>query len=297
MTMKRYCGIDVGGSSIKYGVFNELGIEYVGENGQIVTPKTNLDDFVDCVVGIIESFENIDAVGLSIPGGVNTEEGYIIEGGAIPFIGGSRIGELIEKRVGIPVAIENDANCVALAEKWIGNGVNARNLVCITIGSGIGGGIIIDHKLYTGSNFSAGEFGYMINREFEDYEDIEIMSATSASIPLVRMVAKALNVPFESIDGKKVFQYLEEGNEKVEAIYKRWIRALSTGILNIGFALDPDTILIGGGVSAVPRILEDIKDQVAKMNKYSKHWNIDVCKQFNDAGKIGAAYKAVLAEK
>ena len=292
--MKRFLGIDVGGSSIKYGVYNDQGIAYVDEQGQCVTPKTSLDDFVNQVVDIIVGYPDLDGVGLSIPGGVNTDTQSIIEGGAVPVIGGSNLSDILKARTGFEIVIENDANCVALAEKWIGNGVDARNLVCITIGSGIGGGIILNHELYTGSNFFAGEFGYMIHREFEDYADIEIMSATSASIPMIKMVANAKNVPYESLDGKKVFAMLDACDPDVEAIYKRWIRALATGVLNIGFALDPDTILIGGGVSAVPRIVNDIRDQVAHMNKYSKHWHIDVCKQFNDAGKIGAAYNIMM---
>ncbi|QIK68892.1 ROK family protein [Erysipelothrix sp. HDW6C] len=294
--MKRYLGIDVGGSSIKYGVFNEAGVEYPGENGHTPTIKDSLESVLSTLVAIINEFDNLDGVGLSIPGGVNSETNTIIEGGAIPPIGGVKIGELLKERTGVDVVIENDANCVALAEKWIGNGVNARNLVCVTIGSGIGGGIIIDHKLYTGSNFFAGEFGYMIHREFAEYSDIEIMSANSASIPMIKAVAAAKNVPYETLDGKKVFAMLADNDPVVQGIYDRWIRALSTGILNIGFALDPDTILIGGGVSAVPRIIEDVRREVAAMNKYSKHWHIDVCKQFNDAGKIGAAYNCMMKD-
>ncbi|CAM3718850.1 ROK family protein [Erysipelothrix urinaevulpis] len=291
--MKRYLGIDIGGSSIKYGVFNEVGDSFEDEKGITPTPKTSLEEIVEKLVEIIEQFEDLEAVGLSIPGGVNTELNTIIEGGAVPVLGGVNICKILEEKTNKKVYVENDANCVALAEKWVGNGVNSKNLVCVTIGSGIGGGIIINHELYTGSNFFAGEFGYMIHKEFENFEDIEIMSANSASIPMVNSVIEALELAPHSLDGKQVFELLEEGDPIVEKIYERWIRSLSTGLLNIGFALDPDTILIGGGVSAVPRIVEDIRSQVAQMNYYSKHWHIDVCKKFNDAGKLGAAYNCI----
>ena len=93
----------------------------------------------------------------------------------------------------------------------------------------------------------------MINQEFDDFSDIQIMSATSASIPFIKNVAVALNVPVSTLDGKKVFAMIDEGNEVVVPVYRKWIRALSTGILNIGFALDPEKILIGGGVSVLCR--------------------------------------------
>lgn len=291
--MKRYLGIDVGGTGIKHGVYNQLGELEIGSDGSQPTDGRTLDHFLGVLADIILSKGELDGVGISIPGGVNSETGTIIEGGAIPVLAGVNIIEEMKKRVPHTIAVENDANCVALAEKWIGAGRGVKNFACVTIGTGIGGGIILNDELYTGSNFFAGEFGYMINQEFDDFDEIKIMSATSASIPFIRFVAKALNVPFSSLDGIKVFKMIDEGNEVVIAVYKKWIRALSTGILNIGFALDPEKILIGGGVSVVPRIIIDINEELKQMNKYSKHWSVEVCQKFNDAGRLGAAYIAM----
>lgn len=286
----KYLGLDIGGTSIKYGVFNENGQELVGTSGQVKTVRDDLDAMMNIIVGIVEQFEGLDAIGLSIPGGVNPYTGLVIEGGAVPVLGNQYVGKLIEARTGIRTVIENDANCAVLAEHWSGNGKGTKDLVCVTIGSGIGGGIIINNHLHHGKNFLAGEFGFMITKEFKDYSDFEIMSANSASVPLVKKVAAALAVPYESIDGKKVFELLEEGNEVVEEIYTEWVRCLSTGIFNIAFSLDPDKILIGGGVSAVPRIIEDVRTALTTMTPFSRGWDVDVCMHMNDAGKIGAAY-------
>ncbi len=291
--MKRYLGIDVGGSSIKYAVYNQDGVKELGSEGSQVTVRDNLEFILNEFAEIINSKGKLDGVGISIPGGINSETGDIIEGGAIRVLGGINIVEAMEGRTPYTIVAENDANCVALAEKWIGAGVGVKNFVCVTIGTGIGGGIVLNNELYTGSNFFAGEFGYMINQEFDDFSDIQIMSATSASIPFIKNVAVALNVPVSTLDGKKVFAMIDEGNEVVVPVYRKWIRALSTGILNIGFALDPEKILIGGGVSVVPRLIVDINEELKHINPYSKHWSVEVCQQFNDAGSIGAAYIAM----
>lgn len=291
--MKRYLGIDVGGSSIKYGVYDELGNFELGSDGSIKTINHDLEKLLEALAKIILDQGELTGVGLSIPGGVKSTTGDIIEGGAVPVLGGINIVEVMKAYVPYTIAVENDANCAALAEKWIGAGRGVKNFVCVTIGSGVGGGIIINDELYTGSNFFAGEFGYMINHEFDDFDDIQIFSATSASIPFIRFVAKALNVPFSTLDGVKVFKMIDEGNEVVTEIYRKWIRNLAQGILNIGFALDPEKILLGGGVSVVPRLIVDVNEQLKQMNKYSKHWSVEVCEQFNDAGRIGAAYIAI----
>lgn len=293
--MKRYLGIDVGGSSIKYAVYDENGICESGSEKSVATVRDSLENVLDEFAQIIMSQGELDGVGMSIPGGINSETGTIIEGGAITVLGGVNIIEEMKRRTPYTIAAENDANCVALAEKWLGAGRGVKNFVCITIGTGIGGGIVLNNQLYTGSNFFAGEFGYMINHEFDDFKDIKIMSATSASIPFIKNVAIALNVPVSSLDGVKVFQMIEEENPVVCEVYKKWIRALATGILNIGFALDPEKILIGGGVSVVPRLIVDINEELKQMNRYSKHWSVEVCQQFNGAGKIGAAYIAMNA--
>ncbi|MDU4937342.1 MAG: ROK family protein [Clostridium sp.] len=288
--MGRYLGIDVGGTEIKYGIFDENGNEFIEESGSVKSVRDDLDKIIDILSRIIKSAKEIDGVGISIPGGVDNENGVIIEGGAIPVLAGVDLIRILNEKTGFNVAIENDANCVVLAEKWIGNGKDCSSFVCMTIGTGIGGGMFINNKIHVGKNFFAGEFGYIIIEEFEDYNNIPTLSFSSATEPLLKQVALAKEMKFEDINGLKVFEMIENGDEVVIEAYRKWLRKLCIGINNVGFSIDPEKFLIGGGVSGAPRLIPDIKEELRKINPYTESWKIETCKHFNSSGKIGAVY-------
>ncbi|MEO2508701.1 ROK family protein [Clostridium paraputrificum] len=288
--MGRYLGIDVGGTEIKYGIFDENGNEFIEESGSVKSVRDDLDKIIDILSRIIKSAKEIDGVGISIPGGVDNENGVIIEGGAIPVLAGVDLIGILNEKTGFNVAIENDANCVVLAEKWIGNGKDCSSFVCMTIGTGIGGGMFINNKIHVGKNFFAGEFGYIIIEEFEDYNNIPTLSFSSATEPLLKQVALAKEMKFEDINGLKVFEMIENGDEVVIEAYRKWLRKLCIGINNVGFSIDPEKFLIGGGVSGAPRLIPDIKEELRKINPYTESWKIETCKHFNSSGKIGAVY-------
>ena len=288
--MGRYLGIDVGGTEIKYGIFDENGNEFIEESGSAKSVRDDLDKIIDILSRIIKSAKEIDGVGISIPGGVDNENGVIIEGGAIPVLAGVDLIGILNEKTGFNVAIENDANCVVLAEKWIGNGKDCSSFVCMTIGTGIGGGMFINNKIHVGKNFFAGEFGYIIIEDFEDYNNIPTLSFSSATEPLLKQVALAKEMKFKDINGLKVFKMIENGDEVVIEAYRKWLRKLCIGINNVGFSIDPEKFLIGGGVSGAPRLIPDIKEELRKINPYTESWKIETCKHFNSSGKIGAVY-------
>ena len=288
--MGRYLGIDIGGTEIKYGIFDENGNEFIEESGSAKSVRDDLDKIIDILSRIIKSAKEIDGVGISIPGGVDNENGVIIEGGAIPVLAGVDLIGILNEKTGFNVAIENDANCVVLAEKWIGNGKDCSSFVCMTIGTGIGGGMFINNKIHVGKNFFAGEFGYIIIEDFEDYNNIPTLSFSSATEPLLKQVALAKEMKFKDINGLKVFKMIENGDEVVIEAYRKWLRKLCIGINNVGFSIDPEKFLIGGGVSGAPRLIPDIKEELRKINPYTESWKIETCKHFNSSGKIGAVY-------
>lgn len=287
--MKRYLGIDIGGTEIKFGVFDRDGEEFIEESGSVKSVRDDIDKIIDILVNIIKEADNIEGVGISIPGGVDSEKGIIIEGGAIPVLAGVDIKGILKEATGYNIEIENDANCVVLAEKWIGNGKDCSSFVCMTIGTGIGGGMFINNKIHLGKNFFAGEFGYIITEDFEDYNSINMLSSTSATESLLKQVAKAKNINFHDISGIRVFEMIEE-DEIVGDIYKKWLRKLCIGINNIWVSIDPEKFLIGGGISGASRLIPDIKKELKRINPYISNWEIEACKYFNASGKIGAVY-------
>ena len=278
---------DMGGSAVKYGLWQD---EQLSDKGQFATPDT-WQKMKEELKAIRDSIKKpLEGVGISAPGAVNVAQQQINGISAIPYIHGFNIFAELEALFQLPVTIENDANCVVLAEKWIGNGKDCSSFVCMTIGTGIGGGMFINNKIHVGKNFFAGEFGYIIIEDFEDYNNIPTLSFSSATEPLLKQVALAKEMKFKDINGLKVFKMIENGDEVVIEAYRKWLRKLCIGINNVGFSIDPEKFLIGGGVSGAPRLIPDIKEELRKINPYTERWKIETCKHFNSSGKIGAVY-------
>ena len=287
--MEKYLGIDIGGTFIKYGVFSKDGIELSG--GQVKTNTLILDRFINSLVNIINDHEDVDGIGISIPGFVDANTGYIIDGGAIHSLHKKNLKEILYDKCGKCIEIENDANCVALAEKWMGNGIDYSDFLVMTIGTGIGGGIIIDNKLYRGNKFMAGEFGYMIVNDLGNNIYKSTASKKASTRALVESVAKSKFIPKEMLNGEKVFNMIENNDERVIEVYNRWINNVALTIYNLIYSFNPEAVLIGGGVSKQDRLIKDIKSRLYKIDKRTIEFvNITTCKFCNDSGKIGAVY-------
>lgn len=298
--MKKYLGIDIGGTKIKFGVLNENGQEIL--KNEIETPKNNYNKFIEIVTDIITKYDDIEGVGMSIPGCINSSTGYISNGGALRYLDNINLKEELEKFTGLKLAFENDANCVALAEKWIGNAKNSTDFMCITVGTGIGGALFVNNKLCTGKNNFAGEFGYMVIDGVDGVERISTMSKVASTEALRKEVAKLKKMDFEVLSGLDIFEMIKNNDLDVIIAYKKWMRRLAVGIYNLGFSIDPEKILIGGGISLAPNFIDDLKAELVELvgaigNDIPKatpsvdvRWDIDTCKYFNDSGKIGAVY-------
>src|SRR5699024_1937656 len=153
--------IDVGGTEIKYALFSE-DAEIIKQD-KIPTPN-NKEDFKQAMLQIVRSFENdypLDGLGISIPGFINSKTGFAERGGALHFLDHTNIIDLFREELSLPIFIENDANCAALAESGFGHAVGVSDFLLLTVGTGIGGALYLNDELYTGGQFKAGEFGAM----------------------------------------------------------------------------------------------------------------------------------------
>ena len=286
--MRKFLGIDLGGTFFKYGVYSESG-EDLRQAGVINAVRDEKQKTLDTITGIISQFPDVDGVGLSLPGRIDNETGTILGSGALTPLWGVALKPIFEERFKKPFAFENDANSAALAELWLGGGVGCENFVCITIGTGIGGGIVINNQLYRGSHFFGGEFCYMKT----SHDPLEMYNDTSARW-LLHSVGTRARIKFD--DCQEIFNNLD--NPKVLFIYNSWIKTLSLGIYNIGAALDPKKILIGGGLSVQKRIYQDIEAALLTIIHplYPRFWTVEPCHFGNDAGKIGAIYNLIRRE-
>lgn len=309
--MKKYVmGIDIGGRSMKFGLFTTDG-ELINKSNITTYPENNgeriIPDLIEHINKIVDKFElnsdNFEGIGIGIPGPILNKK--IVKtavnlGWANPI----NIGEIVEKEVGFKVLVENDANVAALGEVWKGAGEGYNNLVMVTLGTGVGGGIVIDGKVVSGSTGSAGEIGHMPflqeplnrtcgcggNRCLE-----QTASATGienlANDYLFETDKPSILRELDSILAKDIFDAAKSGDEVAFEVVERYENYLGRGLAIISSIIDPEIFVIGGGVSNAGDFLIDRTREAYKKFAFSVTRDIDfkIASLGNDAGIYGAA--------
>ena len=313
--MKYYIGIDLGGTNIVAGV--------VDENYKIISKastKTNLPrpekeiaaDMARVSVQAVKEagldMNQIEWVGIGTPGIANSEKG-IIEYSCNLGFDNTPMVDYIKEYIDKPVFIENDANAAAYGEYVAGAAKGAKNAVCITLGTGVGGGIIIDGRIYSGSNFAGAEIGHTVI-EVDGPECacgrrgcFEVFSSATG---LIRMTKEAMDNDKDTLmhkitaerNGKVTartsFDAMRMGDKTAKAVVDKFIQYLAAGITNTINIFQPDILCIGGGVcnEGDPLLLPVralVKKEVYTRNS-PKNTEIVIAKLGNDAGIIGAAF-------
>lgn len=282
---------DIGGTEIKYALcdadFN------LTENKSI---PTNAHEggkrIIERVVEIIKTFDGIDRVGISTAGQVDSQKGEIIFAtDSIPGYTGTKIKEIIEAETGIPTAVENDVNSAAIGEAIFGAAKGIESFVCLTYGTGIGGAIYLNNRLFTGASFSAGEFGHIVTHAHGRkctcggkgcYE------AYASSRALVRNVEEKTG---RKMNGREIFA--EFDNPVIRETIDNWIDEIIIGLKSIIYVFNPSLIVAGGGIMSQEYITSEIQKRLADelMPSFSTV-RVVKAQMGNDANKLGAAYLA-----
>lgn len=281
--MKNLAVIDIGGTSIKFGAWvnNELitlGSEPTPDN--IASFYKILKHRVD---EIKATYADISGVAISAPGAVNKEARQIDGASAIRYIHGFPIFEQLETLFDLPVSIENDANCAALAEVANGAGKDNKNVLFLVLGTGIGGAIIIDGKIFHGSHLYGGEFGFML------VNDHETLSEACSPVNLAR---KYNEITGEGLTGKEVFDLADQGNQIAYELREKMLKSLAVSIYNLQYSYDPEKFILGGGVSNNPRLLpllkKKIHEVVASVPIAEIEPEVELCQFKSNANLYGA---------
>lgn len=293
-----YAVVDVGGTFTKYAVMTAEG-DFL-RKGKIPTETEDLDRFLMSIADIYEEAEktegSIAGVALSMPGFLNVETGYAHNGGGVKCVHEINLIEALRERIPVPVTMENDARCAALAELWQGNLRGCRDAAAVILGTGVGGGIIVNGEILRGMHFVAGELSYFMMEDSGGVLDLEKIAAYQASARgLVTMTARAKGIPEEEMDGFRVFRMIEDGDEEVRDILWKYAGNVARLICNIQIMTDPERVVVGGGISTQPLLLEMIRKQ-AEIAMKAFFWTelpipeIMPCRFFNDSNLIGALY-------
>ena len=282
--------IDIGGTMIKYGLVSFDG-KILSTDKIETEAEKGLENILNKIDNIFKRYKENNPVGIAVSGTgqINGMIGKVIGGNPIiPNWIGTNLVKILEEKYNLPIVLENDVNCVALGEKWIGAGKDLSNFICLTIGTGIGGGIILNNQLFRGENFVAGEFGHILIKKGE----FEQFASTTALIRLVKeRTGKILN-------GKEIFDLEKKEIVEYQEVISEWIENLTDGLSSIIYCFNPANIILGGGVIGQGEpLINRIKNSLFKKigPQFKEKLNIIQAKLGNNAGMIGASY--LLLEK
>ncbi len=306
--MKKYCfGIDIGGTTVKCGLFDVQG--EVLDKWEIKTRSEGSgENIIPDVAATIEAKiaeknlkkEEIAGVGVGVPGPVN-EEGAVIAAVNLHW-GYVKLAEEMEKLTGLVTKVGNDANVAALGEMWKGGGEGHKNVVMVTLGTGVGGGIILGGKIVTGSHGAGGEIGHIHVTDDVDKPCgcgnvgcLEQVASATGVVYLANRKLLASDAPSVLREGevsaKAVFDAVKAGDALACEVAEEFGKYLGTALAGVTGVADPEIFVIGGGVSKAGTVILDY------VKKYYVNYVLDACKGTgfalaklgNDAGIFGAA--------
>lgn len=309
-----YIGIDLGGTNIAAGL--------VDENGKILikdSVPTNSERPTDEIVAdmavlskkLVDSggirMSDIYAVGIGCPGTVNSKNGEIVYSNNIPMKH-YPMAEKFRKYLDLPIVIDNDANCAALGEYTV-SGKGTGVFVLITLGTGVGGGVIIDGKIFHGFNGAAAEPGHITLVSggkqctcgkkgcFEAYASATalIQQTKEAIVKNPDSVMNELAKKEGKVSGRTAFEAAKQGDKAGQDVVNQYVRYLADGLVSIENVLQPEIIAIGGGISKEGEyLMKPVREYVSGngFNKFMPKTNIVAAQLFNDAGIVGAAMMA-----
>lgn len=288
--MKKIAALDIGGTSIKSGLWD--GTELTGVREQDTNAKNGGAYVMERAKDILRGYRGFDAIGISTAGQVDSSRGCIRYANEnIPGYTGMQIRDILQAEFGVPVAVENDVNAAAAGEAQFGAGKAYDDFLCITYGTGVGGAIVINKQVYSGSMFSAGEFGgILVHPEarvagqpfsgcYEKY------ASTTALVRMAQDYGGGLD------NGRKIFARLDEPGIRV--IVDSWIDEIVYGLISVIHIFNPACIVMGGGVMAQPYIIAQVRKKTGEeiMDSF-RNVELKAAELGNRAGLLGAVHLA-----
>lgn len=305
----KYCfGVDIGGTTVKIGLFDKDG--NVIDKWEVITRKENggeniLPDIADSINNKLKekSIVKTDVIGIGtgIPAPVNAKG--VVNGTVNLGWGYKEVKKELEEFTGLKVCTGNDANVAALGEMWKGSGNGAENMIMVTLGTGVGGGIISDGKILAGEHGAAGEIGHICVNYSEEEKcgcgNKGCLEQYASATGIARLAKRKLKnetrntklKEFKNITAKEVFDCVKEKDEVAVEIAEEFGKYLGSGLAIVCAIVDPSVIVIGGGVSKAGNILLDyVKDNYLKRCFFAdKDVKFMLASLGNDAGMYGCA--------
>lgn len=272
---------DIGGTSVKHGIWEK---QALSEVSAFPTPDT-FEKLLEKFKQVIDTYDrSIEGIAISSPGAVDQVKRQILGISAVEYIHQRPIFDVLEHYFGLPVTIENDANCAGIAEVDLGVGKDAQNIAFVVLGTGVGGALFVQRELYKGSHLFGGEVGLLKSQNTETFS-------------LNGTLVKAANFYSEQtgtqVEGKELFALKENGDPIAAQLLDEMYQIMANNLYNIQVMFDPELIVLGGGISRRPDLAAELStrlfDSLKKEGVEAIMPAIKCCKFQNDANLIGAA--------
>ena len=293
--MSNYIVFDIGGSSVKWSIMSKMGDILTKDKIKVADSVNQFFEELSKIVNINKNNFNLKGIAISSPGAVDSITGIVGGASAIPYIHGPNFKEILKEKTGLDVAIENDANCAALGECWLGAAKEENDCAFVVCGSGIGGAIVKDKKVHTGRHKHGGEFGYcIVDYDKDGGEKYLTWSRVGSTSALARAISQRKGLEEKDIDGLKAFQLYDEGDIIAVEEVNKYFRYMAIGIYNIQYTYDPEVIVLGGAISEREGYIESINEKLDEIMSNNTDGKIKPiikkCAYGNDANMIGALY-------
>ncbi|GEP19655.1 ROK family protein [Pediococcus argentinicus] len=300
LAKKDYLSIDIGGTFTKYALIDHSGNLKV--KSKFATPNSDVQEFLKAIYQVIDdNIDSIRGIAFSIPGRIDKDDQTIYFGGALPMLHGLSLGRIIQSKYNLPVSMENDGKCAALAELWLGNLQGVENGAALVLGTAVGGGIILKGKLWSGTHFQGGELSFMLT-QVDNRSDAEnnIMLNAGSAVKMVNTIGDKLELS-DPTDGLRVFKAIENDDPIARPIFEEYCRRIAYIITNTQAVLDLTNYVIGGGISnesiLVPEInhqIQIIRDENPLLRDTLQKPTVETAKFKNDANLFGALYSLLV---
>lgn len=288
---------DIGGTFVKYGIC----IKDENDNFELTqTEKMPTEahkggqDLIERIIDVIESYDDIDRIAISTAGQVDSENGIVVYStDNIPYYTGMMVKKIIENKTGIPTYVENDVNAAAIGEAKFGSAKGYSDFICLTYGTGIGGAIYLNDKIYKGSASSAGELGHMIVHSGGRQCNCGGEGCYECYASAKALLNDIYKVTGEALDGFQVFEKSNFSRPEIRSEIDKWIDEIIVGLMNIIYTFNPPLIVLGGGILNEDYIIDLIDRKIYnRLMDNFKNVKIVRAKLGNKAGLYGVAYEA-----
>lgn len=290
---------DVGGTEIKYSVMDEQ--MHRTDSGAVPTPQDTQVQFLDTVYRLYAPHKDeVSGIAMALPGFVDNRTGYVSNGGALLYNTATPVGQLLAEKCGCPVILENDGKAAAMAELANGALKDCCNAAVFIIGTGVGGGLIVNGQLVRGRDFTAGEYSFMNTNADEWNNGRKTMACQCSTTALLDAYRERKGLPADApMNGRIFFDAANAGEPEALEVLEKFCFAVDVQIYNLSVLLNLEKVAIGGGISSQPLLIETLdrvyEEKILKGHPFSEeqarslaHPEIVACAFHNKSNQIGA---------